>query len=159
MTEYQGVPTGAGRRVCIVVSRFNLLVTERLLEGARARLVEVGVREDDLDILRVPGAWELPWAARRAAREGYDAIVALGCVVRGETPHFDFVSRAALDGLRAVMSESGTPIGLGVLTADTMAQAMARAGGEVGNAGVQAVDAALELADLDTRLGTRGGER
>ncbi len=154
MTEFEGTSAGRGRRVCIVASRFNLMVTERLLEGALATLERRGVRADEVDIVRVPGAWELPLAAQAVATRGYDAIVALGCVIRGGTPHFEFVSRAALDGLRAVQLATGVPIGLGVLTTDDLAQALARSGGEVGHAGAQAVDAALEMADLVAALRT-----
>jgi len=156
MTEYQGRSTGRGRRVCVVASRFNLMVTERLVDGALVALAERGVAETDVDVIRVPGAWELPVAARLATERGYDAIVALGCVIRGETPHFEQVSRAALDGLRHVQSTTGVPIGLGVLTTEDLPQALDRSGGDVGHAGVQAVEAALEMADLARTL--RDGE-
>lgn len=156
MTEYRGTSTGRGRRVCVVASRFNLMVTERLLDGALAALAERGVAESDVDVVRVPGAWELPVAAGLATARGYDAIVALGCIIRGETPHFDHVSRAALDGLRHVQATTGVPIGLGVLTTEDLPQALDRSGGDVGHAGVQAVEAALEMADLAQTL--RNGE-
>lgn len=152
MIDFQGEPEGAGRRVCIVASRFNAMVTERLVQGAIRRLRELGVDDERIDLIRVPGAWELPLAARAAARRGYDAIVALGCVVRGETPHFEYVSRAAIDGLARAEAESGVPVGLGVLTTEDLAQALDRSGGEVGDAGAQAADAALESADLLDRL-------
>jgi 6,7-dimethyl-8-ribityllumazine synthase len=152
MTYHQGKPTGEGLRVAIVSSRFNLIVTERLVDGAREALIEHGVSADGIDVLSVPGAWELPAAAALAAGGGYDAIVALACIIRGETAHFDHVSRAAVDGLARVQERSGIPIGLGVLTPDTLAQALARAGGEVGHAGRQAAEAALELVDLARRL-------
>lgn len=152
MTHYQGKSTGQGLRIAIVSSRFNLIVTERLVDGAREALIEHGVSADGIDVLSVPGAWELPAAAALAAARGYDAIVALACIIRGETAHFDHVSRAAVDGLARVQEDTGTPIGLGVLTPDTLAQALARAGGEVGHAGRQAAEAALELADLARRL-------
>jgi 6,7-dimethyl-8-ribityllumazine synthase len=152
MTDFEGSPVGAGRRVCVVVSRFNVIVTERLVEGALARLVEAGVEATDIDVVRVPGAWELPHAARAAAGRGYDAIVALGCVIRGETRHFEHIGRAAVDGLARLRDETGIPIGLGILTPETLEQALARSGGAVGHAGVQAAEAALELADLRRRL-------
>lgn len=159
MTEYRGDPSGVGLRICVIVSRFNVMVTDKLLEGACQTLSENGVAEEDLDVVFVPGAWELPLAARRACETGeqklgsmiggsYHAIVALGCVIRGETAHFDMVSRNAIDGLARVQDEFGIPIGLGVLTPDNMEQAMARAGGSVGHAGVQAAEAALEMANL-----------
>lgn len=156
MTHYQGTPTGEGRRVCIVASRFNLMVTDRLVDGARDALQAQGVEADAIDVVLVPGAWELPLAARSVASRGYDAIVAVGCLIRGETAHFDHVSRAAVDGLLRVQVDSGIPIGLGILTPDTLQQALARAGGDVGHAGIQAAEAALEMADLVQRLGHDG---
>ena len=152
VTKYEGAAAGSGRRVCILVSRFNSGVTERLLEGAARTTLECGVAEDDLDVVYVPGAWELPLAAQRAAARGYAAIIALGCVIRGETAHFDHVSRTATDGLAKVQLHSGVPVGLGVLTPDTLDQALARAGGELGNAGSEAARAALRIADLHQQL-------
>ncbi len=152
MTEYRGRPDGTGRRVCLVVSRFNQIVTSRLAEDARAELLRRGVPEDGIDLIHVPGAWELTSGVRRALGRGYDAIVALGCVVRGETPHFDYICRAVTDGLTALCRERDTPIAFGVLTVDAMGQAMARAGGEVGSQGASAAEAALEMADLFARL-------
>lgn len=151
MGVVQGEPDGTGRRFCLVVSRFNRIVTERLAEGARRTLERHGANSDDVDEVRVPGAWELPWAARRAARSGYDGLVALGCVIRGETPHFDYVCRGATDGLAALVAE-GVPVGFGLLTCDTHEQAMERAGGDAGNKGEEAALAALELVALDEVL-------
>lgn len=151
MSVFQGEPDGADRRFCLVVSRFNRLVTERLARGARRTLERHGVDPDDVDEIRVPGAWELPWAVRRAARSGYDGLVALGCVIRGETPHFDYVCRGATDGLSALAAE-GVPVAFGLLTCDTHDQAVARAGGEVGNKGEEAALAVLELVALDELL-------
>lgn len=152
LVRLEGSADGAGRRVCVIVSRFNADVTTALLEGAVGALTERGVAAADLDIVFVPGAWELPLAAREAAGRGYDAIVALGCVIRGETAHFEHVSGGACEGLARVQLDTGVPVGLGVLTPDTSAQALARAGGELGNAGVEAAKAALEMADLVDRL-------
>ena len=151
-TSFEGEADGAGRRVCVIVSRFNSAATERLLEGAVGALTALGVVEEDLDLVFVPGAWELPLAAREAAARGYDAIVALGCVIRGETAHFDHVSRGACEGLARVQMDTGIPVGMGVLTPDTLEQAMARSGGELGNAGREAARAALQMADLRVRL-------
>ena len=148
----RGAVAGAGRRVCVIVSRFNGAITDRLLEGAVRTLAERGVAAADLDIVSVPGAWELPLAARRAAERGYEVIVALGCVIRGETAHFEHVSRGACEGLARVQLDTGVPVGLGVLTPHTLEQARARAGGELGNAGVEAALAALEMAGLAERL-------
>jgi len=149
MPEFNGAPRGAGRRFAVVVSRFNEAVTQRLVEGALDALVRHGVAFDDIDVLWVPGAWELPLAARRAAAsERYDAIVALGAVIRGDTPHFDYVAGEASRGLANASADFDVPIGFGVLTCDTVAQAEARAGGEHGNKGWDAALAALEMADL-----------
>jgi 6,7-dimethyl-8-ribityllumazine synthase len=127
-----------------VVSRFNETITQRLLDGALDAFVRHGVAFDDVDVL-----WVLPFAARRAAAtERYDALVALGAVVRGDTPHFDFVAGEASRGLSLASSDFDVPIGFGLLTCDTMAQAEARAGGEHGNKGWDAALAALEMADL-----------
>jgi len=143
----------AGRRFAIVVSRFNDAITDRLLAGARACLTEHGVREEAVDVFTVPGAWELPIAADLAARRGaYAAIIALGCVIRGETPHFDYVAGPAADGLARVAIDRGVPVTFGLLTTDDATQALDRAGGRHGNKGRDAALAALELADLAQRL-------
>jgi 6,7-dimethyl-8-ribityllumazine synthase len=147
--EFSGAPRGQGRRCAVVVSRFNETITQRLLEGALDALVRHGVTFDDVDVFWVPGAWELPAAARRvAASERYDALVALGAVIRGDTPHFDYVAGEASRGLSLASADFEIPIAFGVLTCDTMAQAEARAGGEHGNKGWDAALAALEMADL-----------
>lgn len=154
MTEFQGTPRGQGRRFAIVASRFNQMVTERLLAGARACLAEHGVAENDIDVVFVPGAWELPLAAQRMAeRGGYAAIIALGCVIEGETRHFEYVAGPAANGLARVALDARVPVTLGVLTTMDLEQALARAGGRLGNKGWDAALAALELADLDARLG------
>jgi len=134
-------------RVGIVVSRFNETVTTRLLEGARACLTERGVADGQVDVLWGAGAWELPLlAGRLAARGTYSALCALGAVVRGETPHFDFVAGEASRGLMQVQLASGVPLGFGLLTTDTLEQALARAGGDAGNKGYDAMAAALDAA-------------
>jgi 6,7-dimethyl-8-ribityllumazine synthase len=132
-----------------VVSRFNETITQRLLDGALDAFVRHGVAFDDVDVFWVPGAWELPAAARRVAgSERYDVLVALGAVIRGDTPHFEYVAREASRGLSLASADFDVPIAFGVLTCDTMAQAEARAGGEHGNKGWDAALAALEMADL-----------
>ena len=149
MAEFMGKPRGAGRRILVVASRFNESVTMPLAEGAVQALVEHGVLFDDIDVLWVPGAWELPIAARRAlGTERYDAAVAVGAVVRGETPHFDIVAGETARGLMDLSRDFDLPVTLGLLTTDTMAQAQARAGGAHGNKGADAALAALELLDL-----------
>jgi 6,7-dimethyl-8-ribityllumazine synthase len=144
MTPPHRVPAG---RVGILVSRYNETVTERLLAGAEACLRERGVARERVDVVRVPGAWELPLAARAlAARGGYAAVVALGAVIRGETAHFDYVAGEASRGLMDVALHYGVPVGFGVLTCDTLEQALARAGGAAGNKGHEAAAAALDAA-------------
>jgi 6,7-dimethyl-8-ribityllumazine synthase len=153
MAEFSGEPVGDGRRVAVVVSRFNESITQRLLDGALDALTRHGTAFDDVDVVWVPGAWELPQAARvLLASERYHALVALGAVIRGETPHFDYVAGEAARGLATAGAEFDTPIGFGVLTCDDMAQAEARAGGAHGNKGWDAALAALEMADLFDRL-------
>lgn len=152
MADYHGQANGAGRRICIVAARFNPMVTDRLIEGAHEELLRRGVAAADVDLVRVPGAWEIPVAAARAAGGAYDAILALGCVIRGETAHFEHISRTVTDGLTRLQVRSGIPIALGILTTDSLAQALARAGGEVGHIGVQAAEAALEMCDLLSKM-------
>jgi 6,7-dimethyl-8-ribityllumazine synthase len=153
MAEFSGTPSGRGRRVVVLASRFNEVITQRLVDGALDALVKHGTAYDDVDLVWVPGAWELPAAARRAlVTERYDAAVAVGAVIRGETPHFEYVAGEASRGLADVSAEFDKPIGFGLLTCDNMAQAEARAGGEHGNKGWDAALAALEMTDLFTRL-------
>lgn len=135
--------------MAVVASRFNENVTRALVEGALDALVRHGTVFDDIDVFWVPGAWELPPAVRQAMRtEQYDAVVALGAVIRGDTPHFDYVAGEASRGLAEASRDSEIPIGFGLLTCDTMDQAVARSGGEHGNKGWDAAVAALEMADL-----------
>jgi 6,7-dimethyl-8-ribityllumazine synthase len=137
----------AARRVAVLVSRYNEIVTRRLLEGARAALTAEGISEPHIDVHWVPGAFELPAAAAVAAGTGrYIAIVALGCVIRGETPHFEYVAGEAARGLGEVARISQIAVGFGVLTTEDQAQALARAGGDAGNKGAEAARAALESA-------------
>lgn len=158
MPEFNGTPRGEGRRIVIVVSRFNESVTVPLAEGAVSALVAKGAAFDDVDVMWVPGAWEIPVAVRRAlATERYDAAVAIGAVVRGETPHFDIVAGETARGLMDVQRDFDVPVTLGLLTTDTLAQAEARAGGAHGNKGADAALAALELLDLFDRIAPVGG--
>ncbi|HEY9479558.1 MAG TPA: 6,7-dimethyl-8-ribityllumazine synthase [Gemmatimonadaceae bacterium] len=154
MAEFSGTPSGAGRRIAVVVSRFNESVTQKLVDGALDALTRHDTPFDDIDIVWVPGAWELPAAARLLlSSERYNALVALGAVIRGETPHFDFVAGEAARGLAQACADFDTPVGFGLLTCDTTEQAEARAGGAHGNKGWDAAVAALEMADLFDRLG------
>jgi 6,7-dimethyl-8-ribityllumazine synthase len=153
MAEFSGSPSGQGRRLAVVASRFNNDITERLVDGALDALVRHGVSADDVDVVWVPGAWELPAAARRLlTSDRYDALVAVGAVIRGDTPHFDYVAGEASRGLAVASSEFDVPIGFGLLTCDDAEQARARAGGAHGNKGWDAALAALEMADLFDRL-------
>jgi 6,7-dimethyl-8-ribityllumazine synthase len=153
VAEIAGSPDAPARRVAVVVSRFNELVTTRLLDGALECLREHRVADAQVDVIWVPGAFELPVAAEAAAASGrYAAIVALGCVVRGETPHFDFVAGEAAHGLGAVARSHQVPVGFGVLTTDTLEQALARAGGAAGNKGREAAEAALVTAGVLAQL-------
>jgi 6,7-dimethyl-8-ribityllumazine synthase len=146
---FQGSLDGGGRRVAIAVSRFNQLVTEPLLRGAIHELERHGVAGADVDVAWVPGAFELPLAVQRLARTGrYAGVIALGAVVRGATPHFDYVAGQAAAGLGAVARETGVPVAFGVLTTDTMEQALDRAGGKAGNKGGEAAITVLEMAGL-----------
>ena len=153
MAEFSGTPSGHGRRVAVLASRFNDAITSRLADGALDALVRHGVAAEDVDMVWVPGAWELPVVARRLmASELYDAVVALGAVIRGDTPHFDYVAGEAARGLAQASAEFDVPVGFGVLTCDTIEQAEARAGGDHGNKGWDAALAALEMAELFDRL-------
>lgn len=153
MAELSGKPAGAGRRIAVVASRFNETITRALVEGALDALVKHGAAFDDIDLVWVPGAWELPLAVRRAmAADRYDAVVALGAVIRGDTPHFDYVAGEASRGLADAARDSEMPVGFGLLTCDTMDQALARCGGEHGNKGWDAALAALEMIDLLNQL-------
>jgi 6,7-dimethyl-8-ribityllumazine synthase len=142
-----------GLRFAIVSSRFNAAVTDRLVAGARACLQEYGARAADVEVHSVPGAWELPLAASLLAAQDFDAIVAIGCVIRGDTPHFEYVAGAATNGLAQVQLERGVPIGFGLLTVEDNDQAFARAGGREGNKGWESALAALEMALLRRKLG------
>ncbi|MFY9344950.1 MAG: 6,7-dimethyl-8-ribityllumazine synthase [Planctomycetota bacterium] len=145
---------GHSWRVGIAVARFNEAVTQRLLEGALATLRDHGVRDDDVTVAWVPGAFELPGTCRWLAESGRcDAVVMLGAVVRGGTDHYEHVCRGVTDGAMRVALDSGLPLGFGVLTCATMEQALARAGGEHGNKGSDAAIAALAQADLRRQLG------
>lgn len=150
--EIQGSLNAAGRRFAIVASRFNSRVVELLVAGAVDCLRRHGA--DDITLVRVPGAWEIPQAAEElaAGENRFDAIVALGVVIRGETPHFDYICSACSRGLASLSKRHRIPVGFGVLTCDTSQQAEERAGGKAGNKGWEAALAALEMADLFSRL-------
>jgi 6,7-dimethyl-8-ribityllumazine synthase len=147
----QGSLDATHLRIGVLVSRFNEFITEQLAQGALSVLEKHGCQEQNVTFVKVPGAWELAVAAKALASH-CDAIVALGAVVRGDTPHFEYVAGGAADGLRQVSLETGVPIAFGVLTTDDMQQAMDRAGGKSGNKGSEAAEAAIELANLMKQL-------
>ncbi len=156
MREMSGSLDGRGLRVCLLASRFNETVVLRLVDGAHRALLQHGVAEDGIELIWVPGAFELPTAlAARLASHPPDAVVALGAVIRGETPHFDYVAQAACSGLEELARSSGTPLGFGVLTVNSPEQAAERAGGKLGNKGWEAACAALEMVSVVAQL--RGG--
>jgi 6,7-dimethyl-8-ribityllumazine synthase len=143
-----------GRAFALVVARFNDFVTTKLLEGAVDTLARLGAAEADITVAWVPGALEIPVAAAAMAKSGsYAAVICLGTVIRGETPHFDFVAGQCAAGISAVARETGVPVIMGVLTTATMEQAIDRAGGKMGNKGADAATAAVEMADLLGQLG------
>lgn len=153
--ELKGGLDAQGLRVGIIVSQFNEVVTSRLLQGAREGLGRHGVREESITIVWVPGAMELPQAAKRMADSGHwDALIALGCVIKGETAHFDFVAGESARGIADVARETGVPVAFGVLTPNNMDQALARAGGAMGNRGFDAAEAAIKMVDLNRQLDT-----
>ncbi len=153
MTTYNGYPNGTDRRFALVCARFNDLIVTRLEHGARDILVRHGVDDDAIDTVWVPGAWEIPIAAKALAATGkYDAIVALGAVMRGATYHFEIVANHSAAGLARIALDTGVVITNGIITVDTMDQALERAGSKAGNKGIDAGLAALETVDLLHRI-------
>lgn len=150
----EGKLAGEGLQIALVVSRFNSFITERLLDGALDCLRRHGVVEAGLTVVRVPGAWEIPLAAKRLAHSGkYHAVVCLGAVIRGSTPHFDYVAAEVSKGIAQVSLESGIPVLFGILTTDTLEQAVERAGSKAGNKGYAAAESALEMVNLLREMG------
>lgn len=146
---FEGNLNATGCRFALVVSRFNDVICSRLLEGALDALRRTGAVDSDIDIFRTPGAFELPLVAKKLAeRQKWDAIVCIGALIRGETPHFDFISAEATKGIAQTALETGVPISFGVVTADTVEQALNRAGLKSGNKGFEAAMAAVELVNL-----------
>ena len=146
---FEGKLDGAGLRVGVVVSRFNNLITERLLEGALDRLRRSNVADDAIDVCRVPGAFEVPKAAKVMAETGrYDGIVALAAVIRGATPHFEYVASEVSKGLARINLDASVPVTFGVITADTIDQAIERAGTKAGNKGAQAAESLIEMVNV-----------
>lgn len=160
MNVYSTQNDATGLRFGVVVSRFNEYLTRKLLEGCVDTLRSRGALDSDIDVVWVPGAFEIPQSVRVFASSGrYDAIVALGVVVRGGTPHFDYVCRAVTDGVREVIRDTGIPVAFGVLTTEDSEQALARVGGSEGHKGCEAAEAAVEMAGLADRLDKPPGGR
>lgn len=155
VTIYEGELLGAGKKFGIVISRFNEFITSKLLEGAQDVLTRHGVAAGDVEVMRVPGAMEIPVTALRAARSGrYDAVICLGAVIRGQTPHFDYVASEVSKGVAHVSLATGVPTLFGVITSDTIEQAIERAGAKAGNKGADAAAAAIEMANLFSKIPT-----
>lgn len=155
MRIIEGDFTGRDGRYALLVARFNGFITERLLEGALDVLRRHGVEDSNFTVVRAPGAYELPLVAKKLAKSGdYDAIIALGAVIRGGTAHFEYVAGEASKGLTAVMMEHEIPVSFGVLTVDTIEQAIERAGTKAGNKGAEAALSALEMISLLRKLGS-----
>ena len=154
--EFQGGMNGEGLRIGIVVATFNEFITSKLLDGARAALARHGVRDDDVSVASVPGSFELPLVAKKLAESGqHDAVICLGAVIRGETDHYEHVAGEAAKGISNAAMSTGVPVIFGVLTTDTLEQAINRAGGKQGNNGYGAGLAAIEMANLMRALDTR----
>ena len=153
MTTIEGTQSAAGFRFALVVSKYHAFVTDRLQDGALAALAAAGVRPDDITIVRVPGAFELPIAARHAAgSERYQAIICLGCLIRGATPHFEYIASAVSHGLVNAAAATGVPILFGVLTTNSVEEALARAGEGPSNKGHEAATAAIQMASVVAQL-------
>ena len=154
MSQFEGVLLGKGLKFGVVVSRFNEFITGKLLEGAQDALLRHGVAEGDIDIAWVPGSFEIPLVALRLARtKKYDAVICLGAVVRGATPHFEYIAAEVIKGIAKVGLDTGLPISYGVITADTLEQAIERAGTKAGNRGFDAAVDAIEMANLLKNIG------
>lgn len=153
MRTYEGELQAKGLKFGIVVSRFNDFITNKLLEGAVDVLIRHGAGEKDIDVVKVPGSFEIPLAAKKiAGKKTYDAVICLGTIIRGATPHFDYIAAEAAKGIASASMESGVPMAFGVITADTIEQAVERAGTKSGNKGADAAMVAIEMAQLLKKL-------
>ncbi|MEW6571268.1 MAG: 6,7-dimethyl-8-ribityllumazine synthase [Nitrospirota bacterium] len=153
MKIIEGELQAKGLKFCIVLSRFNEFITTRLLDGARDALLRHGAREEDIDIIRVPGSFEIPVIARRMAIKGtYNSIICLGTIIRGATPHFEYIAAEVSKGIAAASMETGVPIAFGIITSDTIEQAVERAGTKSGNKGWDAALTAIEMSQLLKKL-------
>ena len=147
--HYEGMLIGKGFKFAVIVSRFNELITSKLLEGAKDALLRHGVNENDIDTAWTPGCFEIPLIAKKLAQKGeYDALICLGAVIRGGTPHFEYISSEVNRGIGKVSLDTGSPVAQGIITADTLEQAIERAGVKEGNRGFAAAVSAIEMANL-----------
>lgn len=152
----EGNLSSKGLKFAVIVSRFNDFISGRLLEGAIDTLLRSGAADGDMDVVKVPGSYEMPVVAKRLASMGsYDAIICLGCVIRGDTPHFDYVAAEAAKGIAKVSLDAGVPVSFGVITADNLEQAIERAGTKSGNKGRDAALTAIEMANLLKAMGRK----
>ncbi len=153
MKRYEGKLEAKGFRFAIVASRFNHLLVDRLIEGAIDCLLRHGASEEDIEVARVPGSWEIPVAVKKfAQRKDIDAVVALGVLIRGSTPHFDYIASEVSKGIANISIELSKPVAFGIITADTLEQAIERAGTKMGNKGWEAALSAIEMANLMKQL-------
>ena len=156
METYEGKLSASGKRFALVASRFNSLITKQLVSGAEDALIRHGASKDDIALFWVPGSFEMPLVVKKCAESGkYHAIVCLGAIIRGGTPHFEYIAAEAAKGLAQVMLSTGVPVTFGVLTTENVEQAIDRAGVKSGNKGADAAVAAIEMADLMTRMGPK----
>ncbi len=152
MREISGNLSGVGKRIGICVARFNEFITSRLLAGCRDELLRHGVNDDDIDCVWVPGSFEIVSAAKSMSEKGYDGIVCLGAIIKGDTPHFDYIASSLTRGLASISMESSIPVIFGVVTADNLEQAIERAGTKAGNRGADAARACLEMVDVKSKI-------
>jgi 6,7-dimethyl-8-ribityllumazine synthase len=149
MKIFEGELQAKGLKFCVIVSRFNDFITSKLLDSARDALLRHGAKEDDIDVIKVPGSFEIPMVAKKIALKGtYNAIVCLGTIIRGATPHFEYIAAEASKGIASVSIETGVPVAFGIITSDTIEQAIERAGTKSGNKGWDAAITAIEMAQL-----------
>jgi 6,7-dimethyl-8-ribityllumazine synthase len=153
MNIYEGELNGEGLKFCIVASRFNDFITSKLVEGAVDMLKRHGTSENDIDIIKVPGAFEIPMVVKHIAEQKkHNAVIALGTIIRGATPHFEYVASEASKGIALATMETGVPVAFGIITSDTIEQAIERAGSKAGNKGADAASTAMEMANLMKKL-------
>jgi 6,7-dimethyl-8-ribityllumazine synthase len=148
MKEYKGILRADKYKIGIVISRFNDFITKRILEGAINALKRYGAKEENIEVYWVPGSFEIPFILREIAQKNYDGLIAIGCIIKGETPHFEYIANEVFKLIQKIMYEYKKPIGLGILTVEDMEQAIERSGGKMGNKGEEAAEAVIELLNL-----------